>query len=119
MKLTGHLAAAAILAGGFTAPAVAADYVVLDSDAAGIEIGLVARGGAHINIPEGATVVLIDPAGETRVVPGPFSGPISQAAANGANDAGVFERLTTQRGADTTVLGASRAPKFEGGALKE
>ena len=112
------LAAVFAFAPVLSGSAVAADYVVLDSDAAGIEPGLVATGEAVISIPSGATVVLIDPAGETRVVTGPFSGPVSQAASAGG-DSGVLDRLTAGREQERTTLGARRAPKFDGGALKE
>ncbi|MGB0852685.1 MAG: hypothetical protein ACPGVA_16340 [Pikeienuella sp.] len=96
----------------------AGEYVVLDSDAAGIEPGLVSAGDATITVPEGATVVLIDPAGETRVVSGPYVGPVEQAR-TAADDSGVWDRLTARRSQDSTTLGASRAPKFEGGGLTE
>lgn len=112
------LAAAFAIAPVLGGHAMASDYVVLDSDAAGIEPGLVAAGEAVISIPEGATVVLIDPAGETRVVAGPFSGPVSQAASAGG-DGGVLDRLTGGRKQERTTLGATRAPKVDGGALKE
>ena len=112
------LAAAVIAAPVLSGGALAADYVVLDSDAAGIEPGLVSAGDAVITVPKGATVVLIDPAGETRVVTGPFSGPLSQAASS-ADTGGVLDRLTAGRTQERTTLGATRAPKFQGGALKE
>ena len=33
--------------------------------------------------------------------------------------ADALERMTTSRGSDTTVLGAVRAPKIEGGSITE
>ena len=114
----GWLAAALISAPLLFGNAQAGDYVVLDSDAAGIEPGLVSAGDALITVPDGATVVLIDPAGETRVVSGPYAGPVEQARTSGDAD-GVWDRLTARRSQDSTTLGASRAPKFEGGALTE
>ena len=94
------------------------DYVVLDSDVAGIEPGLVSAGNAQITVPEGATVLLIDPEGATRVVSGPFSGPVSEAGTTAQADS-VLNRLTAGRDQERTTLGATRAPKFEGGELKE
>ena len=100
--------------------ALASDYVILDSTAAGIEPGIVVDGTADISIPEGAQIVLIDPSGDTLVVDGPFSGNLRSAAAEGDDDiADALERMTTSRGSDTTVLGAVRAPKIEGGSITE
>ena len=104
----------AALAGG----AVAADYVILESDAAGIEPGIVVDGAADIVVPAGAQIVLIDPAGETRVVAGPYSGLVADARGTGS-DASAIDRLTTQRGKDTKVLGAVRGVTIEGGSVKE
>lgn len=98
--------------------ASAADYVILDSTAAGIEPGIVVDGGAELTVPTGAQVVLIDPAGETLMVEGPFSGPVS-AAAEAAEDGSAIERLTTSRGTDTSVLGAVRSLKIQGGSVSE
>ncbi len=106
--------ALAMLAGG----AVAADYVILESDAAGIEPGIVVDGGADIVVPAGAHIVLIDPAGETRVVAGPYSGMVANARGS-QNSASAIDRLTTQRGKDTKVLGAVRGVTVEGGSVKE
>ena len=95
-------------------------FVILDSTAAGIEPGIVVDGTADISIPEGAQIVLIDPSGDTLVVDGPFSGNLRSAAAEGDDDiADALERMTTSRGSDTTVLGAVRAPKIEGGSITE
>ena len=103
-----------------TGAATAEDYVILDSNAAGIEPGLVVDGTADIAIPEGATVVLIDPSGDTLVVEGPFSGRLAAAAAEGDDSIGdALNRLTTTRGEDTKVLGAVRAPAVEGGSVEE
>lgn len=112
------LAVSALVGVTFAHSAWAADFVILDSDVAAIEPGLVAGGDSIITIPEGGTVVLISPEGETRVVAGPFEGPLSQAT-TATDGAGLLERLTASRGQEQTTLGAVRAPKFEGGALKE
>lgn len=98
--------------------ASAADYVILDSNAVGIEPGIVVAGTATIDIPGGAQVIFIDPEGETLVVAGPFSGAVQDAGASkGAS--GALEGLTSSRGEDTTVLGAVRAPTVDGGSVTE
>ena len=102
----------------FAGGAAAADYVILDSDAAGIEPGIVVDGRAEIVVPDGAQIVLIDPNGETRVVPGPYTG-LVQNARGATGDASTIDRLTTQRGKDTKVLGAVRSISVQGGSVKE
>lgn len=103
-----------------SAAVLAEDYVILDSTAAGIEPGIVVSGRADITIPEGAQVVLIDPAGTTLVVEGPFNGQLVTAA-NGADESltQTLGRLTTSRDDDTTVLGAVRGVEVDGGSVKE
>lgn len=98
--------------------AAAADYVILESDAAGIEPGIVVDGSADIVIPDGAQIVLIDPNGETRVVAGPYTGIVANAR-GAAGTASAIDRLTTQRGKDTKVLGAVRSIAVDGGSIKE
>ena len=104
----------ALFAGG----ALAADYVILESDAAGIEPGIVVDGAADIVIPEGAQVILIDPQGQTRIVDGPYSGIVANAR-GAASSKSAIDRLTTQRGKDTRVLGAVRGVAVEGGSITE
>lgn len=99
--------------------AAAADYVILDSNAVGIEPGIVVAGAASIDIPGGAQVVFIDPVGETLVVAGPFSGQVRDAAAAAGATGGALDGLTNSRGEDTTVLGAVRAPTVSGGSVRE
>lgn len=100
--------------------ASAEDYVILDSTAAGIEPGLVIAADADLIVPEGAEVMLIDPNGGTLIVRGPYGGLV--AAAAGASSGGVgdaLNKITTPRGQDTSVLGAVRAPKIDGGSVTE
>lgn len=120
MRVFKTVCAAMIGAALCAGAASAADYVILDSTAAGIEPGIVVDGGADVSIPNGAQVVLIDPAGETVVVDGPYDGTLSAAAASGQEGLGsALGRLTTSRGEDTTVLGAVRAPQISGGSVTE
>ena len=109
------------LAAAFMANAAwAADFVILDSTAAGIEAGIVVDGEAEITIPDGAQIVVIDPAGETRMVDGPFTGRLSAAAERGAEGLGTaIDSMTTTRGEDTKVLGAVRSPTIGGGSVTE
>lgn len=117
-KILTTTAAAVIASFGLASSAFAADFVILDSDVAGIDAGLVSAGDAIIVVPDGGTVVLIGPEGETRIVAGPYSGALRDAA-TASNDTGLLERLTAVREQETTTLGVVRAPKFEGGTLKE
>ena len=120
MRVMRNAAAAAFGAALMGSAASASDYVILDSTAAGIEPGIVVDGMADIAIPEGAQVVLIDPNGETLVVSGPFQGNLVGAASSGEESLGeALEQMTTTRGSDTTVLGAVRAPKIQGGSVTE
>jgi hypothetical protein len=103
-----------------SAAAFAADYVILDSTAAGIEPGIVVSGLADITIPDGAQVVLIDPEGATLVIEGPFTGQLVAAATS--SNSGLtqtLDSLTTSRGDDTTVLGAVRGVPVDGGSVTE
>ncbi|MEM7546095.1 MAG: hypothetical protein AAF367_11215 [Pseudomonadota bacterium] len=115
---------AATIAGIYTLLSVgmawAEDYVILDSNAAGIEPGIVVDGTADVSIPAGATLVLIDPQGETRVVEGPFDGPLVAAQARSDDSfSETLDRLTTSRGQDTKVLGAVRGTLIDGGSVTE
>lgn len=101
-----------------SAPGAAAeDYVILDSDAQGIEPGIVVAAKADIVIPEGATLVVIDPSGETLEIRGPYSGPMRLASS--AEGASIMERMTTTRERDTKVLGAVRSVTVDGGSVTE
>ena len=100
--------------------AIAAEYVVLDSNAAGIEPGVVVDDDAQMTIPEGATVVIVNPKGQTEVVNGPFTGKLSDARTNSSESLSeTLDRLTKTRGQDTKVLGAVRSAQVEGGSLTE
>lgn len=116
MKAVFKIVVAAAMAAGATT-ASAADYVILESDAAGIEPGIVVAAGADIAVPEGASIVMIDPNGQTVAVEGPYSGPI--ASAGTAGGASAIERLTTAREQDTKVLGAVRGVTVQGGSVNE
>lgn len=111
------LVLAGVLAFGAGIAAKAADYVILDSNAAGIEPGLVIADSADITVPEGATLVLISPSGETLAIKGPYSGMVSEAAQSA--DGSAIDRLITTRERDTKVLGAVRSPMIGGGSVRE
>ena len=106
-----------LIAVGMGGAALAEDYVIVDSDAAGIEPGIVVDGEAQIVVPEGAKVEVLDPNLVTRVISGPFEGTLS-AAASSSPAGSTFDRLGT-RGRDTKVLGAVRDIRVQGGEVTE
>lgn len=119
-KIVRALVAGAILATLSTTFAIAEDYVILDSNVVGIEPGIVVDGRAAVSIPKGAQLVMIDPLGETRVVEGPFDGPLVTAATRSDDSfSDTLDRLTTSRGKDTKVLGAVRGNLIDGGSITE
>ncbi|MEM7268370.1 MAG: hypothetical protein AAF401_03850 [Pseudomonadota bacterium] len=116
MKLARSLTMS-LIALGLGGAALAEDYVIVDSDAAGIEPGIVVDGGAQIIVPDGAQVEVLDPNLETRVITGPFEGTLAAAAA-ASPEGSTFDRIGT-RGRDTKVLGAVRDIKVQGGEVSE
>ncbi|MGB0507693.1 MAG: hypothetical protein ACPGGK_16005 [Pikeienuella sp.] len=94
-----------------------ADFVILESDAAGIDAGLVVNAGANITVPEGATVLVINDEGQTMMVLGPFTGKLGDAGEVASEE--MLGRITAARQSETKVLGAVRAPRFEGGSIEE
>ncbi|MEM7268371.1 MAG: hypothetical protein AAF401_03855 [Pseudomonadota bacterium] len=103
--------AAACIAGAamtlLLAEGARSDIVVLESTVASIEPGSIIAEEATLELPAGASLMLISEQGETRIVTGPYSGPAGDARANGD------ESLFATRGRETKVLGAVRAPKWE------
>lgn len=87
----------------------AGDVVVMDSSADTLIPGDMVDEAKAVDIPSGAVVTLIMADGETRVVNGPYSGPIGQAQSS----ADTLDSLTASRGGETKVLGAVRAPKWD------
>lgn len=119
LKSVKSLAVAMAASGALSAGAVSAsDFVILDSDASGIEPGIVVAAAAQIVIPDGATVVMISPSGETLMVQGPYEGVVASAGSV-SDGSSTLERLTTSRGQDTKVLGAVRSFTFNGGSVTE
>ncbi|MGB0507692.1 MAG: hypothetical protein ACPGGK_16000 [Pikeienuella sp.] len=100
---------AAALALTFGSSFAIADVVILDSTSDALVIGDVLEDSVLVDIPEGALVTLIDGLGETKIVAGPYSGPIGSAT---SSDGGL-EALTASRGSETKVLGAVRAPQWD------
>lgn len=95
---------------GYASIASASDIVILDSTAPALEAGALVAEEASVTIPGGASVTVILPSGDTKVIRGPYSGALG--AADEVASAG-FGELTSTRGGDTKVLGAVRAPKWE------
>lgn len=90
--------------------AYGADVVILDSSVAALASGDVVAEEQSVAIPAGESVTLVMSDGETRVVSGPYDGPIGAAGSAGAGGVGL---LAAGRGGETKVLGAVRAPKWE------
>ncbi len=90
--------------------AMAGDVVILDSSAPALGVGDVVDDARPVIIPAGATVSMIMADGETRIVDGPYKGPLASAVSEGS---GAAAALTSSRGGDTKVLGAVRAPQWE------
>ncbi|MEM7546096.1 MAG: hypothetical protein AAF367_11220 [Pseudomonadota bacterium] len=106
-----ELAALTLAAAVFIwAPAKAGDVMVIDSTMAALPPGEMVPEAEVITVPDGARLTLITPAGETRVLDGPFSGPIGTVEQSGGSS---FTDFTTGRGRETKVLGAVRAPSWE------
>ena len=109
MKLA-KMTTLAIAMSFFSAAAHASDVVILDSTAATLEAGALVAEETVVSIPSGAAVTVIMPSGDTKIINGPYSGPLG--ATSEVASAGIAE-LTATRGGDTKVLGAVRAPKWE------
>lgn len=102
----GAAASAFLLVSSFGAHA--GDVVVMDSTADMLMPGDMVNDGKVVDIPSGAVVTLIMADGETRIVNGPYAGPIGEAQSS----ADTLDSLTASRGGETKVLGAVRAPKW-------
>ena len=90
----------------------AAELVVVASTAPGIKSGQVVASGAALDVPAGANVTLVSPAGKTVVLTGPFSGAPGGGGGGGAADTSLFSaliKLFSGRGKDTGSLGTMRA----------
>lgn len=103
----GAAAGAFLLTSSFGA--YAGDVVVMDSTADMLVPGDMVNDGKVVDIPSGSVVTLIMADGETRVVNGPYSGPIGKAQSS----SDTLDSLTASRGGETKVLGAVRAPKWD------
>lgn len=108
----GHrlLGALVFVASSFGSAAYAADIVILDSSTSALQVGDVVPAEQSVAIPSGAVVTLIMANGETRVVDGPYSGPLGDAS---GGEGGGIGALNADRGGETRVLGAVRAPQWE------
>ena len=95
---------------GISSAALADDIVILDSSVGAIAIGDVVSDERVVSIPNGGSVTIILASGDTKIIDGPFNGPLG--AAERVESAGLND-LTATRGGDTKVLGAVRAPKWE------
>lgn len=90
--------------------AAAGDVVILESTAPQVAVGDVIDEAHPVVIPAGASVSMIMSDGETRLVEGPYEGPLAAAVGEAG---GAAAALSSSRGGDTRVLGAVRAPSWE------
>lgn len=97
------------LTAGFASAAYAGEVVIMDSSTDALMAGDMVPDTQSVNIPGGAVVTLIMADGETRIVNGPYEGPIGEARSSEE----ALETLTASRGSETKVLGAVRAPKWD------
>ena len=84
----GLLAAAGLLLAGVGM--AAADFVVLESNVPALAPGAIEPPNRQVALGPGARLVLIEPDGATRLVLGPFTGPLGRA---GAPRPSVLERF--------------------------
>lgn len=91
-------------------PAVAGDLYVVDSTAAALPVGAFASETQVVTLGAGETVTLIAEDGGTRVIAGPYKGPI----VGGASDnPGALARIARAREDSAQVVGAIRAPAWD------
>lgn len=94
-------------------PASAADLVVVDSSTPGIKLGQIVAEGATLDVPAGATVILVSQSGKTLTLNGPFSGVPEAAGGGGGQDQDLVASLSKLLGGGTESggLGVMRAVK--------
>lgn len=93
-----------------SSPVTAGDLYVVDSSAASMPVGSFAADDSRISLAKGETVTLIDAAGATRVIAGPFSGKVADGAAAAP---GALSRIASTRADTEHVVGAIRAPNWD------
>ncbi|MGG7565622.1 hypothetical protein ACQ5SO_05605 [Rhodovulum sp. DZ06] len=92
------------------APAAAGDLYVVDSTAAALPVGAFAADTQLVALAAGETVTLIAEDGSTRVISGPYKGPIAGGA---ADTPGALARIARAREDSAQVVGAIRAPAWD------
>lgn len=99
--------------GGFLTPfwAAAAEIVILESTAPGVEAGAIVQDSDPVDVPDGTMLLIVEEDGTTREIAGPFNGPIGSAGGEG-NGGGLIAnlgKLVKDRETKRQVLGAIRA----------
>lgn len=95
--------------------AAAAEFVVLEAEGVSLSPGTVLEGHAPLSLPAGARLRLIAPNGEVLSLNGPHDGaPMASTREDESGLGSTLVALLQDRGADSAVLGATRALPAEG-----
>jgi hypothetical protein len=106
------LAIAMALSLPMAAAAIAAELVVIDSNAPDLKKGSVVDSAAEISLPAGTRATLMSASGEKVRLTGPFSGKVpASAKAGDPKLVTAVARLLDPQAKDTTALGAFRGAK--------
>ncbi len=112
MRRLGALAAGIVAAGLWAGPA-AAEMVVFEADAEGLESGQKLADGTTVTLDEGETATLISESGETFSLEGPYEGVPGGDSGSGAGTTGkALAALMGEREASSDFLGATRKVDF-------
>ncbi|WP_416899161.1 MAG: hypothetical protein ACMVY4_05405 [Minwuia sp.] len=110
MRSLGLLSFLACLAAAWAASA--AEIVILESTAPGIEAGAIVEDTDTVEVPDGAMILIVEEDGSSREIAGPFSGAIGSAGSGGESGGGLIAnlgKLVQDRESKRQVLGAIRA----------
>jgi hypothetical protein len=101
---------APLLTVGAMPGAQAAQLIVVETRGSDLKTGQSVDGGAPLNLPAGARVVMVSAEGTTLTLKGPFNGPPEGDGGGGKGNkvADSLKNLVAARAADTTSLGAAR-----------
>jgi hypothetical protein len=98
------------LLGAVSFPAVSAELLVIESNEPAVAVGTLLPGGATVKVADKRRVVLVDPAGKTVTLNGPFDGAPPQVEAKGDGRLlTALASLVRRKGEETGSVGAVRA----------
>ncbi|MEC9345379.1 MAG: hypothetical protein VYB54_04075 [Pseudomonadota bacterium] len=88
----------------------AAEIVVIESTAPGIESGSILDSAATVSVPAGSFIVVVEEDGSSRTIDGPWDAPLAAAATDGGGGlVASLGKLVAERETEHQVLGAIRA----------